>query len=283
MVAPGFRSRIATGLLVAAVVMPVPVGAGTATASDRQSAPVDRSPNLIRPSDSPDGDVLDDVEPLGFGLDDFAADDRLSELSPADGPAGAGHAGHPGAPARLRELPDRFDGLPYALGGFPHWPSHRPGHGRWHWHHHHHPFGPGSYGPYRDDFPSAGGRRTGPRDADRAHPRPGRHGPSSKRHAPSASASHAAGPARPSPSHRVSVAERRTERPYEKLPPLPTPSATQKGAPSPGTTDGEAEATPGPYAMEVPQAPVERVLPMGAGLALTGLGLAFLGLRLRRR
>lgn len=282
MVAPGFRSRIATGLLVAAVVMPVPVGAGTATASDRQSAPVDRSPNLIRPDDSPDGGVPDDVEPLGFGLDDFAGDDRLSEFSPADGQGGAGrgHAGHPGAPARLSELPDRFDGLPF--GGFPYRPWHRPGHGRWH--HHHHPFGPGFYGPYRDDFPSAGGRRPGLRDADRAHPRPARHGPSSKRHTPSASASHAtAAPARPSPSHRVSVAERRSERPYEKLPPLPTPSATQKGAPSPGTTDGEADATPGPYAMEVPQAPVERVLPMGAGLALTGLGLAFLGLRLRRR
>jgi hypothetical protein len=34
--------------------------------------------------------------------------------------------------------------------------------------------------------------------------------------------------------------------------------------------------------METPVAPVERVLPMGAGLALTGLGLAFFALRLRR-
>ncbi|WP_181690317.1 hypothetical protein [Streptomyces sp. NBRC 110611] len=44
-----------------------------------------------------------------------------------------------------------------------------------------------------------------------------------------------------------------------------------------------AGATPGPYALEAPTAPVERVLPMGAGLTLTGLGLAFFGLRLRRR
>jgi hypothetical protein len=41
--------------------------------------------------------------------------------------------------------------------------------------------------------------------------------------------------------------------------------------------------TGSPYAFEAPEARVERVLPMGTGLALTGLGLAFLGLRLRRR
>ncbi|MYX06231.1 hypothetical protein GTW98_05315 [Streptomyces sp. SID8375] len=47
-------------------------------------------------------------------------------------------------------------------------------------------------------------------------------------------------------------------------------------------TDDASESTATPYAMETPGAPVERVLPMGAGLALTGLGLAFFALRLRR-
>ncbi|RXS64883.1 hypothetical protein EST92_30340 [Streptomyces sp. TM32] len=69
-------------------------------------------------------------------------------------------------------------------------------------------------------------------------------------------------------------------RSYDVLPPLPT-AAPKKDGPVPDGVDGET-ATDRPYAMETPAAPVERVLPMGAGLALTGLGLAFFALRLRR-
>ncbi|MEU5545068.1 MULTISPECIES: hypothetical protein [Streptomyces] len=68
-------------------------------------------------------------------------------------------------------------------------------------------------------------------------------------------------------------------RSYDVLPPLPT-AAPKKDGSVPDGADGEA--TERPYAMETPAAPVERVLPMGAGLALTGLGLAFFALRLRR-
>lgn len=127
MVAPGFRSRIATGLLVAAVVLPVPIGATSAVAADRRATPVDRPPHLARPGDPPD-DVPGDVGADGFGLDGF--DDFGGAVPPAEGSAvrgRAGHRGHPGAPARIPGLPDRFPGLPNAIPGFPHRPHHHFG------------------------------------------------------------------------------------------------------------------------------------------------------------
>lgn len=125
MVAPGFRSRIATGLLAAAVVLPVPIGATSAVAADRRATPVDRPPHLARPGDPPD-DVPGAAGADGFGLDGYGADDFTPGPPPAEGPgagagrARAGHPGHPGAPAHLPELPDRFPGLPHGLPGFPH-------------------------------------------------------------------------------------------------------------------------------------------------------------------
>ncbi|WP_127151991.1 hypothetical protein [Streptomyces lydicus] len=307
MVAPGFRSRIATGLLAAAVVLPVPIGATSAVAADRRATPVDRPPHLARPGDQPD-DVPGAAGDDGFGLDGYGADDFAPGLPPAEGPwagagrARAGHPGHPGAPAHLPELPDRFPGLPYARPGFPHRSPHHHfgglrGYGRWH-HHPHHPFGPGYSVPGPPysvpgadggsaDLPRPG--RHGPPaaagspDTDRAHPPPGRHAPKPKHRKPVASESPAAAatPSRPSPSRRFDVADRFTRRSYEALPPLPTPAPEETGS-SPGSTDDDSATTATPYAMETPGAPVERVLPMGAGLALTGLGLAFFALRLRR-
>ncbi|MEU8679837.1 hypothetical protein [Streptomyces sp. NPDC048611] len=294
MVAPGFRSRIATGLLVAAVVLPVPIGATSAVAADRRATPVDRPPQLVRPGDQPD-DAPGDGGADGFGSDGYGADGFGAGPPPAEGPgagggrARAGHRGHPGAPG----LPDRFPGLPYALPDFPHRPHHHfgvRGYGRWH-HHPHHPFEPGSAAPpYSDggsaESPGHGRHRhsasAGSSDADRAHARPGRRAPKPKHRKPSASASHdaAATPSRPSPSRR-DVADRHTRRSYEALPPLPTP-APEDVRSAPENMDDTAAATATPYAMETPTAPVERVLPMGAGLALTGLGLAFFALRLRR-
>lgn len=84
---------------------------------------------------------------------------------------------------------------------------------------------------------------------------------------------------RKSPSSRPDVAAHLDRHPYKHL----RPSASPKQQPHTPPDDAEPAASSGPYAMETPSAPVERVLPMGAGLALTGLGLAFLGLRLRRR
>ncbi|MFJ6788528.1 polyadenylate binding domain-containing protein [Streptomyces angustmyceticus] len=310
MVAPGFRSRIATGLLVAAVVLPVPIGATSAAAADRR-APSDRPPHFVRPGDQPEDDFAqeeagaEDYAFDGDGADDFAGDRR-----PVDGRGGEGRRryhgrhGHPGAPARFSELPPRFSGMPEAFPDFPHRPSRHFGgprmHGRWH-QRPHHPFGPAFVGPAGPPYPLPGSdygsvdypRRghhgpsagAGSPDADRAYQRPGRRPPAPKHHRPSASAAPATGesPARSPSSHRFDVADRLTQHPYEALPPLPTPAAPDKGARSePDSTDGDAVATAGPYALESPSAPVERVLPLGAGLALTGLGLAFFALRLRR-
>ncbi|MFE0378616.1 hypothetical protein ACFW1M_24220 [Streptomyces inhibens] len=276
---------------MAAVVLPVPVGATSAAASDRRSTPVDRPPELARPNDPRDDYAPDDFGV--FGADAYGVDDYLAEPPAGGALTGRGHAGHPGAPARLPELPDRFPGLPYGLPGLSRHPHHHPGgppgRGRWH-HHRHHPFGPDFPGPpYSAPYPGGGeaagrhrpSRPSGPSGTDRAHRPPGGgRAPSSRRAVPSAPP--ATAPARPSPSRYV--ADRLTRRSYEKLPPLPTPDAPKKESRSaPGTADGESAATESPYAMDSPTAPVERVLPMGAGLALTGLGLAFFGLRLRRR
>ncbi|MFD8543645.1 hypothetical protein [Streptomyces sp. NPDC059649] len=285
MVAPAFRSRIASSLLVAAVVLPVPVGAAPAAAADRQATPADRAPQLVRPGDSPDDDVPEEFRPEMLGADAFAAEDFVGDLPQVDEPyaPGRGHFGHPGGPARFREFPDGFPGLPYDMGGYRHRMPHR--HGGWHgrWHHHPHPFGPGFHGagPGGADFAGRGhSRKAGPgdpADSDRAHALPGRREPV-KRHAPADAASDSAR-SHATSSHRVRTADRRSPHAYETLPPLPSPTVPEDATPG---TDGDAE-TARPYALESPAAPVERVLPMGAGLALTGLGLAFLGLRLRRR
>ncbi|MFE0187132.1 hypothetical protein [Streptomyces sp. NPDC058989] len=298
MVAPGFRSRIATGLLVAAVVLPVPAGTTPAAASERQATPADRPPKLAHPGDLSDDYVPEMLDPEDFGPDDFGPGDRLSDLSPSHGRNGAsrGHAGHPGVAIRLPGLPDDFPRLPDFLAAIPHLPSHHHfGYGRWR-HHLPHSFGPGfavpdlpRFVPFRGDEESPrtrgprSARPAGPRSSDRAHARRGRHAPPPKRRTRAASEPLAGSPsARPSPP-RHEAPERPSERRYEAFSPHPQPTAGQSGTPMPGSTDDESAATASPYALEAPQAPVERVLPMGAGLALTGLGLAFLALRLRRR
>ncbi|MFF4278328.1 hypothetical protein [Streptomyces kronopolitis] len=292
MVAPGFRSRIATGLLVASVVLPVPLGATSAVAADRRATGVDRPSNLAR-QDDPHDDGGDDYGADDFGPDGYG-DDDLAPGPSADG-RGRAHHGHSGSSAR--ELPDRIPGLPYALPGFPHRsPHHHPGgrrgYGEWR-HHPHRPFGPDFPGPVPPfglpDPEDAGGDLSwrghhgppgppGP-PADRAHSRSGRHAPRTH-HRPAASASRAA-PAGSDASRHHHVADRHRAHSYESLPPLPPVIPKKPGGSVPDGADGEAAAS-GPYVLETPAAPVERVLPLGAGLALTGLGLAFFALRLRR-
>ncbi|MBC3993750.1 hypothetical protein H8N00_33750, partial [Streptomyces sp. AC563] len=53
------------------------------------------------------------------------------------------------------------------------------------------------------------------------------------------------------------------------------PAGAGSGTAPDGATGGESAAEPGDRVM--------RVLPLGTGMALTGLGLAYFGLRLRRR
>lgn len=211
MVAPGFRSRIATGLLVAAVVLPVPIGAASAAAADRRATPVDRPPQLARPGDQPEDYAQEEAGPGGddfdgYGSDDYAADPRAGDGRGAGGRRGHhGHSGHPGAPGHLPELPPRFPGLPDAVPGFPHGPSHHHfgglrGPGRW-YHRPHHPFDPSFIGPDASRYPFPG------RDDDVYHPRPGHHGPSAGASSPDADRAHPglAG----APRHRSTTSPRR--------------------------------------------------------------------------
>ncbi|KOT91505.1 hypothetical protein ADK86_22865 [Streptomyces sp. NRRL F-5755] len=94
----------------------------------------------------------------------------------------------------------------------------------------------------------------------------------------------------PTRPRRSDLAGRLANRPYVPLPPLQAPSSSAAAArphgPSryaPGAVPGAASAaqrTPGTAAEQGNG--VHRVLPLGAGMALTGLGLAFIALRLRR-
>ncbi|MFI8995544.1 hypothetical protein [Streptomyces sp. NPDC053542] len=82
-----------------------------------------------------------------------------------------------------------------------------------------------------------------------------------------------------------------SDRPYAPLSPHGRTHAWQTlrpphrpAAAGPSSTSRETtSAVRSPYAPTEHAARVARVLPFGAGLALTGLGLAFIGLRLRRR
>ncbi|WP_150236850.1 hypothetical protein [Streptomyces albofaciens] len=108
---------------------------------------------------------------------------------------------------------------------------------------------------------------------------------------PSPAASKSPGRPSPAPSRprRSDLAGRLANRPYVPLPPLQAPASSALARPhgpsryAPGAVPGAASAakrTPGTAAG--PGNGVHRVLPLGAGMALTGLGLAFIALRLRR-
>ncbi|GGU58962.1 hypothetical protein GCM10010211_24760 [Streptomyces albospinus] len=276
MVVPGLRSRIATGLLVVAASLPVPMTAGTAMAVDVRATPAARP-------DAP--------------MDDYAADPPLTLVA---GHAVEGYHGRLGVPVRLpefpsvddlRDLPDRLLVLP---GAFPRFPRHpgSPFLRAWLRHHHpHHPFGPhlrwpAYFAPDPADRDADGDSPGTSRSEPATPPRPPKAAPVRRpahssapvpRHsaAPPKPGAAPTGPVRPSPLNDRDLAGPLTPGPYQ---PLPSPAPEQ----DPGTAAGPAPAE-SHYALDAPAARVERVLPMGAGMALTGLGLAFLGLRLRRR
>ncbi|MFF2806016.1 hypothetical protein ACFVT2_02355 [Streptomyces sp. NPDC058000] len=259
--------------------------AGPALAADQQASPAAR----------PD-------EPL----DDFAADplltgERLGELYPGR-PGTLDLSDFPSADD-FRDLPDTFLGLSGTLPGFPH---HLGGpfiHGL-RQHHRHHPFGPGfPWSP--DPAPDLGdGALDDSADADVDVDVPEPSEPSDPPSAPGpAPAPVQRPPSRPTPAphHRAPAASsapsplatdeppRPPSRPRDLAgAPAPTPdrpasSPAPAPAPAPDNAVAGPEPAASPYALDAPGARVERVLPMGAGMALTGLGLAFLGLRLRRR
>ncbi|MCK7623853.1 hypothetical protein MUU72_12210 [Streptomyces sp. RS10V-4] len=261
-----------------AAALPASLTSGTALAADRQATPAARP---------------------GEPMDDYAADppmsaDRFGELYP----------GRPGAPVRLpefpgtasfRDLPDRFAGLSGTLPAFPHHPGGPFLDGPRH-HHRHHPFGPRF--PWSPASAPDAGTAVGddasdgdpvvpaaPPRAPAADPvqlpagRPAR--PVLRDSMPRTTAADdldTAEPELPAPSQPRELAAPALPSPHRQVP-SPVP---EQDPGTPATKAGPG-ASAGPYSLETPGAHVERVLPMGAGMALTGLGLAFLGLRLRRR
>ncbi|MEU9110768.1 hypothetical protein AB0D04_02930 [Streptomyces sp. NPDC048483] len=267
--APGFRSRITTGLLVAAAALPVPL-ATTATAVQQRNTPPDRPPHLVGRHALPDS---------------YAADPPL-----AGSRAGEGR-GHPGRPESLEHLPggprpdadmevpdflDLRDLLGEIREEIPRYPDDPPEYLPWH-DRRHRPDPDSSPAPDDDSTDALGPEDYEPDGPERPPAEaqgPDRAPPAAPSPAPSRSA-----PPRPSPSPRSDVAGGGLDhRPYESLQAPAKPKKQDRTPPDNADADPAASET-----MEGPTAPVERVLPMGAGLALTGLGLAFLGLRLRRR
>lgn len=270
MVAAGFRSRIASSLLVVAAALPVSLTAGPALALDSQSTPA------ARPDGPTDDHATDRALPAG----------RLGELYP----------GRPGVPDRLpdfpsaddfRDLPDHALDLSGTLPGFPHHPGGPFLHGSCH--HRHHPFG--RVFPWRSDPPvpgddSADAGAPAPSDSPSAPAIDPVQLPPGRSEQPTSHDSASSTSSEPGPAP-VESALPSSERPRDLAgAPAPSPYG-QAPSPSPEREPDNSLAGPepaaSPYAIDAPGTKVERVLPMGAGMALTGLGLAFLGLRLRRR
>lgn len=269
--APGLRTRIAATALAVAALLPVPVVvAGTAAAA----GPYESSDGQ-RWTDGEGPRTGIDVEDLRTGVEGF------EDLWPAGTAAGAGR-GHPGR-TTASSIPS---GPPVPSG-----PSASDG-----------PSPPPMSGT-PDPSPTRTGASASPsRTSD--SPRPSRspeptsQDPDSPSASPAPSASGAAPPAASggppgtaSPGDKgTDQAGRAVEQPYVPLTPpsstspewqilkqrRPVPDA-EGGSGPPSDHTGDAAVPPGPTDG------VRRVLPLGAGLALTGAGLAFLGLRLRRR
>ncbi|KUL35984.1 hypothetical protein ADL22_25785 [Streptomyces sp. NRRL F-4489] len=259
-----------------AAALPVSLMSGTALAVDHRATPAARP-----------GEPMDD-----YAADPLLTADRFGEMYPARPGAPEGLPDYPGT-TDFRDLPDRFPGFSGTLPAFPHHPGGPFPHGRHH--HRHHPFGPrfpwsGASAPdfgttIADDasdgdpaVPSAPPRTPSadPVQLPSSRPAPAPHDSAPRPSPPEVP--DAADTELPSPAAPRDLADPAAPSPYRQV---PSPAPEQH----PGTTENEAGPDPsaGPYSLETSGDHVERVLPMGAGMALTGLGLAFLGLRLRRR
>ncbi|QHC20120.1 hypothetical protein [Streptomyces sp. GS7] len=231
-----------------------------------------------------------DVRATPAARPDEPKDDHAANPPLAVGHAMAGYPGRPRVPVRLldfpsaddlRDLPDHLFALPGTLPGFSHHPG-GPFLFAWRRHHPHHPFGPHLHWPpyFALDLTD---RDADPRDADRSEPANPPAAAPSRQPAPSSAPVPRRSPARTDPGAAPARPEQpSTSRDRDRAGPLPSP---YRPLPSPEQAPDAAGPAPAesPYALDAPAARVERVLPMGAGMALTGLGLAFLALRLRRR
>lgn len=272
-----FPMRIPIGLLVVTAALPFSLALGTATA--HAVAPVPLGPGTLRAARPPATDV---------------PDTRGSGPSAPRGPQGE----EPGL-LDLTEILGTLgaDGIPTAA-ALPgkdtpsdDWlPPHRPAED--------------TAGPPRPHVPphappSAPQRPTAPVPPTPAprppaphvtHPTPHR-SPAGDRPTEAASPSHRATPSHHHTAHRhpagpphsparVPAAVPHVVRAAE--PSAPAPAVRETDDRQPPDAQAEPPATDDSYPFAGTGTHAERVLPMGAGMALTGLGLAFLALRLRR-
>ncbi|MCB5911332.1 hypothetical protein [Streptomyces pinistramenti] len=315
--APRLRTRFATGLLVLSVALPVPAAALVATASPAGAAPNDRSP--LRAARAPGtaadplrlrltgggaehhhhhhGGPATDVGLPGAsggfpglaGLSDailgilnerphshgrYAEDAPRSHVPPPGHPHGPPAAAPPPVDSAPGDDIRDAESLP-ANGAFPPggWPGAAAASGT--------PGAPDAArpsGPPRHAAgPDAGRPAPGAKEPGKDAP-PGKEKPSRPAVSPSAPPSSAVPPSRPWHPQDTGT----PGRPTRQDKPSATADAEGQRSSSPAAAEAEPPTTGGPYAFNGSTARVERVLPMGAGLALTGLGLAFLALRLRR-
>ncbi len=237
----------------------------TTAAAEQRIVPPHRPPHL-----------LGRHEPPAYAADPPLAGSRAGE--------GRGHPGRPESPGLVPDVPrpdaemelPEFAGLRDVLAQMPEEMAHEMPR---------YPDEPSEYLPWFDfhhkpdpdaDSSRAPDDAAGPPDHGKSPPDTpkAKKGPHKKPRGTGPEAPPGRAPAhsrpRKSPSSRPDVADRLDRHPYKPL----RPSAPPKQQPHTPSDGAEPAASTGPYAMETPSAPVERVLPMGAGLALTGLGLS---------
>ncbi|MGP3998558.1 hypothetical protein [Streptomyces sp. 8N706] len=264
--APALRTRLAIGFLVGAALLPAPA----ALALDRASVPTEGWAPVARP---PHAQTVGRLGGLVHGSRPMAdpEDPPVGPAAPRSGSAderGRDQQADPGTPwagrraGEGRVRPGRAPGT-----------ADRPG------------FPPGVPGWAHALDPSA------PADGSARPDRPGR--PLSPPPRPSVSptptpthqgvlrppASHAWSPA-PTARDGLEAVRPRPPLPYEPSPPgdsVTAPSAATTGS-DPGTSGDSPD-----QAVGRPTGRMLRVLPLGTGLALMGIGLAFIGFRLRQR
>ncbi|MEU3710355.1 hypothetical protein [Streptomyces catenulae] len=269
-------TRIPGGLLVVTVVLPFSLALGTVTA--HAAAPLGqgalRTSRALAPGTPEVRDPqlaerrhLPGERPGLFGLPDAFGATGIGDLA-SDFTELPGQDALPGGPPRPHHPAKDTAGPPR-----PHVPPHKP----------HRPPAPTPPAP-----PAPGSAAPHP-------PAPPTHTPAPPRtpddRPASATPHHEAAPSH-HPTHRRPAAPPHRPKRVPVSVPRPVP-AEEPPAPSSRTVQ-EADDHQAPDAQAEPQSDgstypfagtgthAERVLPMGAGMALTGLGLAFLGLRLRR-
>ncbi|GAA3188586.1 MULTISPECIES: hypothetical protein [Streptomyces] len=283
-------TRIPGGLLVVTVVLPFSLALGTVTA--HAAAPLGQgAPRTARALAPETPEVRDPRlaerrhrwgEGTGpFGLDVFGAAGAGDLASVGD--LAPGFADLPGGDA----LPDGQPRPHHPAEGAPgpprpHASPHKP----------HRPAAPTPPAPPAPPTPPAPGSAAPRLPAPPASPTAAPHRAPDDRPAKAAAPPHEAGPSHHHPARHRPVAPPHRPKRVPAAVPHAVP-AEETPTPGPRTvrdTDDqqapEAQAEPPADGTSYPFAGTgshaERVLPMGAGMALTGLGLAFLALRLRR-